>query len=608
MLWFHKKREIICQERVIVFKKSIRSNLIASFVSITIVACLACIVSIYSTYSINEKHQKSMQEYGFTQGDVGRVIAQFCRIDGNLHDAIGYFNQDNKQAAYNNVHKQSENLNKLIDTLEPGIVTEDEQVLFDTMKSAWQGYYTVAVEIASLGRETVDPWEMQLLQNRLVDDIDPLYIEFYNAVDQLMVTKVEGGTKSAEALDKSMMISGGISIVVLLGAVITAIVISQKVVKRIMKPLSEIEHVTDQMAQGNMKVNVDYHAEDELGVVANSMREMVTALRSYIDDISDVMKRLANGDLNATTTADFRGDFVEISKSIVLTLESFNSTLTQIASASEQVNSGSEQVASGAQSLSQSVTEQASSIQQLAATVNEISNQVQVNADYANSASERVSEVGKEVLESNAKMKQLIEAMDEISNSSTEIAKIIKTIEDIAFQTNLLALNAAVEAARAGTAGKGFAVVADEVRNLASKSADASKDTSVLIENSLTAVQNGVRLVDETSKTLDLVVSGAEDVTTTIEKISQASMQQADAINQITIGVDQISSVVQTNSATAEQSAAASEELSSQALLLQRLVAEFKLKKQDSTKYEYQEDSYLDKKESYDYNLDSGKY
>lgn len=596
------------EERFIMFKNSIRSNLTRSFIAVTLIALIACSISIFFTFSINKKYQDALNDYGFTQGDVGRVIAQFCRIDGNLHDAIGYFNPETAQAAFNNVHKQSENLDSLIEVLRPGIVTEEEQKLFDVMQSSWSKYHAVATELARIGHETTDIAQKEILQDRLVEEIDPLYIDFYYSVDDLMQLKVDGGNALAQKLNKTMWMSNIITICILVLAGIFSTIVARSVINRIIKPLDEMERVSEEMASGNMQVSMEYEADDEFGVVAASMRKMVNTLQSYIDDISNVMKRLADGDLTTTSQVQFHGDFVQIAKSIVLTLESFNSTLTQIAMASDQVNSGSEQVASGAQALSQSVTEQASSLQQLSATINEISNQVQVNADNANLANERVTNVGREVSESNAKMKQLIEAMENISNSSTEIAKIIKTIEDIAFQTNLLALNAAVEAARAGTAGKGFAVVADEVRNLASKSADASKDTSLLIENSLGAVENGVRLVDETAKSLDLVVDGASEVIDTIEKISEASVQQADAINQITIGVDQISSVVQTNSATAEQSAAASEELSSQAQMLKRLVSEFTLKKQENGKFEFQEDSYQNKQESYDYTMGSSKY
>ncbi len=361
-------------------------------------------------------------------------------------------------------------------------------------------------------------------------------------------------------------------------AAIVSVIICLLLTKEILSPLSQMQAATASIQQGNLNIHVDYVSKDEFGQVADSMRDMAATLESYVSEISRGMSSLADGDLTVRLNADFRGEFIEMAQNISAAIEAFDKVLSQITTAANQVSAGSDQVSSGSQALAQGATEQASSVEELAATINEISNQISENADNAKIASEKVSGVGDEMATSNQKMQEMLAAMNEISECSSEIGKIIKTIEDIAFQTNILALNAAVEAARAGAAGKGFGVVADEVRNLASKSAEASSNTAALIENTLKAVNNGTAIAADTAQSLTVAVNGAQEVVDAVDKISRASANQANAAAQITVGIDQISSVVQTNSATAEESAAASEELSGQAQMLKDLVGEFKLK------------------------------
>lgn len=375
-----------------------------------------------------------------------------------------------------------------------------------------------------------------------------------------------------------------ILIALIAGAVFIGAIIIFFVSGAISKPIKKITKVAKQIADGDFNVELDVKSKDEVGQLAEAFNltiERLVNYQGYIDEISDTLLNISNGDLTTELRREYEGQFEKVKINTQAMLSNLNFTLTQINQAAEQVDSGSEQVATGAQALSQGTTEQASSIEEISGEISNIADQIKKNAERASAVSEKAEVSGKVLANSNNEMKEMIEAMDRISLRSSEISKIIKLIDDIAFQTNILALNAAVEAARAGTAGKGFAVVADEVRNLAGKSTEAAKSTTVLIEETLEAVKSGTSIASTTAKYLEESALGANDVISFVFEIADISQQQAIAIEQINLSIEQISSVVQTNAATAEESAAASEELSGQANLLRELISEFKTRESD---------------------------
>jgi Methyl-accepting chemotaxis protein len=347
----------------------------------------------------------------------------------------------------------------------------------------------------------------------------------------------------------------------------------------IIRPLKKLTGSAQEIANGNLNVLMEIKSRDETGMVSQAMSKTVERLSqyiNYIDEVSSVLDQIAQGDLNYELRYDYSGEFAKIKASLENIKFTLSKTFADITASAEQVAVGSNEVANASQSLAQGAAEQASSIEQLSATVVEISERTNHNAVNASTANQFANDAFAEVERGSEKMENLLAAMSDISTSSEEIGKIIKTIEDIAFQTNILALNAAVEAARAGAAGKGFAVVADEVRNLAGKSAEAAKDTTALIENSAQSVQNGTAAAGEAEQSLQAIVEKVSKASELIGKISVETNEQATSIGQVTLGVDQISAVVQTNSATSEESAASSEELNQQAQILKNLVEQFR--------------------------------
>ncbi len=358
------------------------------------------------------------------------------------------------------------------------------------------------------------------------------------------------------------------------------VILMNVIVGIITKPIKKITAVTNKLALGELDSEIDVSANDEIGELAKSIESLTKRLNSYITYINEsvsVLDGFSKGNLNMKLVNDYEGEFSKLKNSLINVSEAFKNIIGKIKISSETINMNSEQVSNGAQVLSRGTTEQASAIEELSAEMNEIYSTILNNAQNADNAGKKAVESANEVEKGNVIMTEMLKAMDEISNSSQEIGKIIKVIDDIAFQTNILALNAAVEAARAGSAGKGFLVVADEVRNLAGKSAEAAKQTTILIENSILAINKGTDLAKETGISLKKIVEKTKETSFLIEEIANASSHQTVSVNQIKSGIEQIASVTQENASTAELSAANSEELSGQSQVLNELVSKFKI-------------------------------
>ncbi|MCI8861243.1 MAG: HAMP domain-containing protein [Lachnospiraceae bacterium] len=453
--------------------------------------------------------------------------------------------------------------------------TDDAQILslrsqLEPLHKELHESATEALDMLSVNPQQAQAFYQETIQTNL------------NTLVGLLENVVERGTvlndETKEEMEQTLVMMHITSIVGLSLSLIALISLVFYVLGKIVKPLILITKKSKPLQDGHLELEINYHARDELGELAETLELSMERIGGYVNDINRMMGQLSAGNFDVQVSEPYIGDFRTIEESLTSFTRTMSSALANINGAQQKVSGGAAQLSSGAQALAQGATEQASAVEELYATLDELSKSAAQNVKVALDAQEDARLTGEQVTLSSQQMEEMVAAMHDISVSSQEIGKIIATIENIAFQTNILALNAAVEAARAGTAGKGFAVVSSEVRSLATQSDQAAKATKELIENSVQAVERGSRIVGEVSqtlnKTLELVMQSGE----TIGDIAKAVEREADSISQVTDGISQISSVVQTNSASSEESAAVSNELFEQVRFLQEQTKKFRLK------------------------------
>ena len=524
----------------------------------------------------------------------------------NVGNSLQQFHDNNYQTV-TNVWSARYNLFAMRASILRSLVDKDQATIDECLVNA-QNYHAAAVESTAKLKDTylgdlsqIDSAVSKL--NALTTDLEKVRTyakagnteagyDLYNnqvipAIESaraILIDVAEGAnTRAVARVESAAALTRTATIVVVAIIVVSTalgIFLALYISNTITKPVTEMQQASQEVAAGNLDASITYESQDALGQLADNLRGLTQTFRSIINDVDYQLSSMGNGNFAVQSQAPnvYVGQYSRLQNSITQLSAAMSDTLSQIDVSADQVNSGGEQVSSSAQALAQGATEQASSVEELAATIGEISNQVEATAGHARNARDENQQSADQIQVCSRHMADLMDAMRDIEEKSQEISKVIKTIEDIAFQTNILALNAAVEAARAGSAGKGFAVVADEVRNLATKSQEASASTATLIEDTVKAVKEGTRLSAETDEALREVVIRAEKVTGAVNLISEATASQTRDVQQVSTGIDQISSVVQTNSATAEESAAASEELSGQANLLKELIGRFTLR------------------------------
>jgi len=567
--------------------KSLKVKIITVILLIAVVSSLATVsIGLVKSYQLTENVIETQFEDKLTGGN--NVLKMY------LEEQFGVLHLSNAgkllDASGETIEGRYENIDVISDKM--GLVStvfskagDDFTRILTTIKDE-KGQRVIGTVLDPLGdaykavsKGGVFSGETDILGEKYIAKYEPMFDENQEIIGVYFV-----GVPMAKVhliVDEGMKSTLKSVILLILAFLILVCFISYFVASSIAKPIHKVTVAAKQIASGNFDVELNVKSRDEVGQLADAFHLTIQQLlnyQGYIDEVSDTLQKISDGNLEVELQRDYVGQFKKIKDNMEVLLLKLKTTFLQMNQSADQVASGSDQVANGAQALSQGATEQASSIEELSASISEIADQIKQNAEKAMLARGKAETAGRELSESNREMADLLEAMDNITLKSSEISKIIQMIEEIAFQTNILALNAAVEAARAGTAGKGFAVVADEVRNLAGKSAEAAKSTSLLIEEAVDAIRSGTVMAEKTATSLAASAEITKETVELVETIAEASNRQAVSVDQVNLGVEQISAVVQTNAATAEESAAASEELSGQSNVLKELIQKFKRK------------------------------
>lgn len=550
----------------------IRKKLILTFILVTLISSIGGVVGYIVLANTMGQYSKTLVNYGFSQGDVGLCNTEFNNDLILLRDIIIQKDRTDMLKTQQKIVQSMAKLQQYLKRIKPEMVTDSEVKYYETIESSLDEFIPTQDQVVqmALSNNTSDAYST-------LSQSVPLAKQVSASINSLVEEKTTFGKQISKDLSRYGTVAKTIIPCAIALSIFLSIIIALTISRGISKPISELVQVSQKMAQGDLSAKIEIKTKDEIGQLSAAFAETVEILNRYISDIKSKLAGVEKGDLTISKDIKYKGDFVQLIGSIEGIVQFMNCTIFKMWESSQQVANSSKQVSDGAQALAQGTVEQASSIEQLSASIAEISSQISGNSNHATKASSDVNRVSLEIETCNQSMQHMIEAMAKINDSSSQIGKIIKTIENIAFQTNILALNASVEAARAGNAGKGFAVVADEVRNLANQSSAAAKDTTALIQNSICEVESGNQIAEKTAQSLQRVVESAKVVSETVEHISKATVKQSDAIRQINAGIEQISGVVQTNSATAEESAAASAELSEQAQMMKALAEQFRL-------------------------------
>ena len=562
-------------------QQGIKKRLTKGFTKVAVIGAVAAIIGIGALLIAAAQYEKALNRYGFTQGDIGKAMTAFSESRSALRAVVGYDDEAviEKQTALHDQKKEA--FETYMDELSRTLKFSEGREAYNAVLTELDGYWELDARILELATsDDADGYlEAQELDTTdLTAQYEQIYAEFVELMN-LCVQKGDRAEADLRAMERNMLL---VILAIVVVSFWSSVILGRKMAQDIEKPMIALADRLQTFAQGDLSSAFPECAtEDEISYMIQVAKGMASDLDMIITDAGELLGQMAEGNYAIGTKIEdkYVGQFVALKDAMRKMNRQMNGTLHQVEEAAKQVSAGAENLAESAQSLAEGATDQAAAVQQLTSSVAEVATHIEENTKSTDNVHDQAKQVAIKADSGSAKMKELVEAMQHISETTNDIQVVIGKIESIASQTNLLSLNASIEAARAGEAGKGFAVVAEQIKNLAEESASSAEETRVMLTNSLNQVGVGSSVADETSQFMSEMIEQLDAVVMEVAKIRQISDQQAESVKQISAAVEQVNGVVQSNSATSEEVSATSEELSASAESLDEMVSDFVLRK-----------------------------